>query len=546
MGRVIIIGMDGADPDLLFPWALDGHLPNLGHVLRGGAYGRLESTVHPLTPQAWTSMITGVNPGRHGIFDFGEREEGRYDIRLVTSRDRAFPTIFEYLPPPLTCGLVNIPLAYPVDPVRGFAVGDMHTPSLASSGAAHPPEIISELDGYIIDVMAHWYEDRQRFLEDVDRMHEARRRTCLRLFDKYRPDIFFPVYVSLDRVQHAFWGEMTPRHRAEPGRHGGFGDAIFQTARKLDIVLGDYLERLGPEDHLLLVSDHGFGDLKGDVYLNSWLIENGYLRFDSEKVRAFRPEPAGESADRKHNWHRKLFAGDAQPLPSSDEDIRQGRIDPRFKTWDTVDWKFTRAYASGLFGNLWINLKGREPCGVIEPGRDYESLRDELISGLGGMLHPSDGKPLVSLAARREELYWGAELDRAPDIVVAFRDYEYITRGATEFLSTRLVSDVVVGHTGNHRRHGIVALFGAMAASGRVGDSGIMEIAPTILRLAGAPIPENLDASVASRLFAPEALKENPPVFRDPVPPRSVAARATENADMAEVLRRLQGLGYLV
>lgn len=546
--RVIVFGFDGGDPDLLFPWARAGHLPNLRRVMDAGCHARLESTRHPLTPAAWTSMVTGVNPGRHGIFDFGARRPGSYHIDLVTSRDRRFPTIFETLPAPLRSGVVNLPLTFPADPIRGFAASDMHTPSLETPGATHPPELAAKLRewGWIIDAMVHWHDDRSRFLDDVRALHDAQHRVALRLFDEESPDLFFPVYVAFDRVAHAFWAAMTAAHRASPGARGDEGDAVYFAAKMQDDALGDYLARLGPDDHLLVVSDHGFGDLRGDVYLNAWLIDEGYLAFDPAKVRAFVPPPPSGGDDPRHAWHAKLLGDKPQPLPDDDDAIRRGRFDARYKSWDTVDWTRTRAYASGLFGNVWINLRGREPEGIVEPGRDHETLRDELIDRLRELRHPDDGAPLASFVAPRDDLYWGAQLDLAPDIVVTFRDNAYMTRGATEFHETRLVGPVAVGHTGNHRAHGIALLAGPRAARGLAGDSHILDIAPTILYLLGAPIPRNLDRPAPSgALIDPGAMRAHPPEIGPAISSREFAPSDASGVNLDEVRRRLEGLGYL-
>ncbi len=545
MGRVIVFGLDGADPDLLFPWAQKGHLPNLRRVMEGGAFGRLKSTRHPLTPQAWTSMITGVNPGRHGIFDFGMRKKGSYEIELVTSRHRAFPTIFETMPRSVSCGVCNVPLSFPVDPINGFAIGGMHTPSAETPGFTHPPELRDELKDYVIDVMSHWYPGGEQFIADLHGMIASRHENFLRLFDRRKPDVFFAVYVALDRAQHALWGRMTAAHRAEPGKHGGIGDEIFHVAKKLDDCLGDYIERLGPKDHLLLVSDHGFGDLKGDLYLNRWLIDEGYLSFDPAKVRAWTiPDDPGAD-DPKHGWHRRLVEGPLAPLPDDDEAVRKGLIDPRYKTWATVDWRKTRAWSAGLFGNLWINCRGREPQGSVEPGREYEALKSELIEKLRGLRHPADGDLLCSDALRREDLYRGDCLGSAPDIVAVFRDYEYMTRGGTEFFGDGLVGEVAVGHTGNHRMHGVAALLGPASTHGRMPDGNILEIAPMIAYLAGTPIPCNLDAGLSSPLLDEKMASAHPPKTGAATPARRATDHPGNESDMREVAKRLRGLGYL-
>ncbi|MHA1569519.1 MAG: alkaline phosphatase family protein, partial [Alphaproteobacteria bacterium] len=211
MGRTIIIGIDGAEPALLFTWAAQGHLPNFRRLLDRGAWGKLRSTIHPLTPQAWTSLITGVNPGRHGIFDFGKRRADGYEVELANSRDRAAPAFWQFAPSGVRVGVANVPLTWPPEPLPGFMVTGMHTPKIEDG--VWPPEILANLgDGYQIDVMAHWYEEPEKFLADLFDMHAARHAAFLRLFDHHRPDFSLFVYVTADRVQHALWGRMTPTH----------------------------------------------------------------------------------------------------------------------------------------------------------------------------------------------------------------------------------------------------------------------------------------------------------------------------------------------
>jgi predicted AlkP superfamily phosphohydrolase/phosphomutase len=538
VGRVFIIGIDGAEPTLLYRWAGEGRLSNFRALLDRGAWGRLRSTIHPLTPQAWTSLITGVNPGRHGIFDFGKRARDSYQIELVTSRDRAAPAFWRFAPPGARVGVANVPLTWPPEPLPGFMVTGMHTPRAADG--VWPPEILAELgDGYRIDVMAHWYEQHDRFLADLFAMHDARHAAFLRLMDHHRPDLSLLVYVAADRVQHALWGALTPAHLDQPGRQGDAGDSIFVTYAALDRALGDWLERVAPDDHLLVVSDHGFGDLRRDVYLNRVLIDAGLLRFDPAKVRAFDPPPLPPDADVQHTWMHRT-APSAEELPGDDDLIARGLCDVRRLNFETVDWSRTVAYSRGLCGNVWLNLVGREPEGVVTAAQ-IQDVRRRVREALSAVRDPDDGLPVVDRIVDKEEIYRGPCLDEAPDLLVIMRDYAYTTRGATEFWGREPVGPVVVGHTGNHRQYGVIMAAGPKIQPGPMPDADILDVLPTVFHLLDWPTPSDLDGRVVTEILRP-AFRQvrygapTPAIVRDP---RDFAAQERE-----AILAQLRALGY--
>jgi len=539
MARCLVLGIDGAEPSLFFTWAKAGFLPRCGELLQRAAYGPLRSTIHPLTPQAWTSLITGVNPGRHGIFDFGKRMKDGYEVELVTSRDRRAPAFWQFLPEGARAGVANVPLTWPPEPLPGFMVTGMHTPRIDQG--VWPPELIGELgDGYRIDVMAHWYEGHDRFLADLFAMLTARHRAFLRLWDHHAPDVALFVYVAADRVQHALWGAMTQAHRQAPGRHGDLGDAVFQTYLALDACLGDWLERLAPDDHLLLVSDHGFGDLRRDVYLNRILLDAGLLRFAPDKVRSFSPPAPPVDPAPAHAWvHERMPV--ATVWPEDDQSLARGLGDPCRLTFSTVDWSRSVAYARGLCGNVWLNLADREPEGIVA-AKDVSRTRRAVKEALAAVSDPEDGRPLVDLVLEKEEVYRGPYLEEAPDLLVVMRDYAYTTRGATEFWGRETVGPVVVGHTGNHRLHGVFAAAGPKIQPRQLDRAEILDVLPTLFHLQGWPVPADLDGRVLREICRPEHrdISIGSPV---PLVVREPGQLAEEERTI--IIRRLKDLGYL-
>ena len=540
--RFLVLGIDGATFDVIRPLADAGHLPNLARLIREGVHGPLRSTIHPLTPQAWASFMTGTNPGKHGIYDFGRRAPGTYRIDLASSATRRVPGFWDALGRAgLTVGLLNLPMSYPPEAVRGFNVAGMHTPAL--DRGTYPADLCRDLlaavPDYRIDVMCHWYEDTEPFLADIHRMMDARLAAAEYLYETFRPDVFCPVFVGVDRVQHALWGAF----QAE----GGLAREIVRVYRRMDEIAGRLLELVGDETNVVVMSDHGFGDLKRDVYLNHFLAEAGYLRFDPAKVRAYRPPEPPATDDPQHSWYHRLYADDGRPIPDDDALVRAGKVPHRVRSFQTVDWSQTVAYAHGLFGNIYLNVHGREPEGVVPRGREYERVRDRIADDLARLRDPEDGGPLCDRVYRREELYSGPAFDEAPDLLVRMRNYAYMTRGACEFLGDSLTSPPVVNHTGNHRLDGIFIARGPDFAEGETVDGArLIDLAPTILYGCGVPLPIETDGQVLVSTYKLEFSRAHR-IERDAlgVAPGEKGGADLSDEEAAQVRQRLRALGYL-
>ena len=507
--RLVILGFDGLTPELAFPWARAGLLPNLARLMEQGAWGPLRSVVHPITPAAWTSMLTGVNPGRHGVYDFGVRQLGSYELRLTDSRDIACDDIFDILSAHgLRVGAFNIPLSYPPRRTNGFMVTGMHTPTLDQG--CWPPGLARRIreirSDYRVDVMSYWYEDLQVFYREILGMLEARTSVALELWKRHRPDLFFAVFVAADRVQHALWRRCFPTGIPAIPFHGASAE-ILKIYQALDEALGLFLDELGEDETLMVVSDHGFGSLEKDVFLDRYLEVAGLLRF-----------------------HR-----------------RGGRRGKGRITIRDIDWSRTRAYSYGLFGNIYLNQLGREPRGIVNPGRDREDTLEEVASVLHEIRDPDDGGRIVDHVLRGDLLYRGPATSSAPDLVVIMRDYAYITRGGREVDGARFVAEPGVNHTGNHRLDGVFGILGPQVRPvGKIGVISLMDIAPTALALLGLRSRMPLDGVVAKEILE-SCRSENTPIestAEDRI--RQPLQRVSQSEPDDRVLRdRLRAMGYL-
>ncbi len=549
--KVVVFGIDGGTLSLVGPWAKRGELPNLSRLLGSGASGALRSTLHPLTPQAWCSFLTGMNPGHHGVFDFGKRREDSYGLCLTDSTDRRAPAVWSYLEEhDLTTGVVNVPLTFPLEPVHGFMVSGMHSPSVDL--AVGPRSLLADIEeaapDYRIDVMSPWYTEMDDFLRDVHEMADARRRLVTHLYKKYRPDLYIVVMVAVDRVCHALYKQMAdPQLHNRDGRGGWkYSGEVLKAYRAVDRALGELMDEADDDTVFIIMSDHGFGTLDKDVNLNQFFLEQGVMSFSPKKVLPRLPVvgvPPGQSGRGAVEALRDKMVRIIPPLRAmEDRSIRRGEIPLELRTWEYVDWDRTRAYSQGLFGNVYINLRGREPEGCVAP-EDYHRVREEVARTLLTLTDPEDGDRVVNHVYRREEIYHGPHLEDAPDLVVVMRDYAYITRGGSELTSRDVISEPAVNHSGNHRLNGMLIMNGPGIRGGyRVKSAHIMDVMPTVLHILGIPVPANLDGRVLSEaLERPELLADLAQKLTRETPGGKHLTRTEEQL----IRDRLKNLGYL-
>jgi predicted AlkP superfamily phosphohydrolase/phosphomutase len=499
---LLVIGWDGADPDLVEPWIADGTLPNLARLAEQGSFSRLRSLIHPLSPAAWTSAFTGLNPGRHGVWDFGHVTPGTYEVAPTDARQRHGATLWDIAG---DCGLrsvvINVPLSHPSGPLEGVFVPGVGASELA--GNTRPESLAglikAEVPGYVIDANAYEHADPADFLRSVEAMVEARTQVAESLLQRERPDLLVCVYVATDRVQHAFW-----KQADQPGWR--FRSAVEDCYVQLDDALGRLLAAAGDDAAVLVVSDHGFGDLDGDLYLNAVLEEMGLL--------AVRRPPS------TRRWWRRRSAVEEEP-----------------RTFGDIDWATTSAYARGLFGCIWLNLRGREPNGQVEPGPEAEELLARITERLLELRH--EREPLIDAVFRGEELYAGPHTEFGPDLVVVPHEYRWMTRSGREIGPRGVITTkAAVRHSGNHRMDGVLVAAGPGIEMGALpGTTRLLDLTPTCLALLGIEVPRGLDGRPMTNVLSCDVGWTDELPWRDPPTSGGSPEAALED--------QLRGLGYL-
>lgn len=536
--RVLLLGLDGVGFPMLEPAFRAGHMPRLKGLLERGVSGKLTSTIPPYTPPGWTSIFTGVNPGKHGIFGFtlgnAQRNEGL--VRLDKVRAPALWNAVNANDKKI--GLFNIPMTYPPPPVDGWAVSGMLTPEsggLTPDNFTHPSELAAEISAiagdYEIDIEVDYDEDWRStaIIERLSRNLAAKRRAFTYLLEE-RGDIpvLFFVLEAPDRLMHVHYKYIDPRYEhferpeAEPIRERAW--AFFD---EMDEVLADALAWAGNDGYIVTMSDHGFQGKDKGVNVNLALKEWGLLTLGGAGAIA-------QAASFRRAARKVKFM-----IPRSVRRRAKGAAHAQ------IDWSTTRAFSAPIpQQGIYVNLEGREPHGIV-PARDYERVRDEVIDRFSQLTDPDDDRPVADKIYRREEVVHGPEAERAPDLFPVCRDYSYELSDG--LFSPAVLTDYRDSPRGFHHMDGVFGLAGPGITTRDDASASLYDIAPTALYLAGCASPPT-DGEVLTRFLGAEMIAERAPkTVTGPLPLAGEGAEAQPYSaeEEAQIEESLRNLGYL-
>ncbi len=543
MSRVLVIGIDGGTLDLIRPWAEEGHLPALARLMEEGAWGRLESTLPPVTSPAWPTFATGKNPGKHSVFDFIRPSGG--DFEMVNSTYIKARTLWQILSEAgRRVGVVNVPVTYPPQPVNGFIVSGMLSPR--GGRFTYPEDLLDpyreELGPYrIAPAVQYKPGEEEPFIEDLLDLVERRGKYALRLMEDHPWDFLMVHFQATDVLQHAFWKFVDPTHpRHDPEAARRFVPAMREVFRRMDGFIGRMIDRLDDETTVIVMSDHGFGPLHWVVNLNLFFLEKGLLHLKRDPFTRLRAGLFRAGLTPASIWHLIERVGLQNYVWLVSKSTRN-KVVSKFLSFDDVDWSRTVAYSIGHVGQIYINLKGREPHGIVEPGEEYREVRERVVEALKDLRHPETGEPLLDRAVPGEEVTHGPYARRGPDLHVVFDGYRAI---AFPLFATdsRIVTRQIRGDSGCHRLHGLLIAWGAAVRRGRVPeDAHIMDLAPTILHLMGLPVPDDMDGKVLTPMLS----LDRPVEYEHVASEEERAEEGLSAEESAEVEDRLRALGYL-
>ncbi|HJL02243.1 MAG TPA: alkaline phosphatase family protein [Polyangiaceae bacterium LLY-WYZ-15_(1-7)] len=559
--RALVLGLDGADPDVVHDLG-PARLPTLHRLMREGAWARLESVQPPATLPNWTTFLTGVDPGRHGVFDFTTREGTR--VRFTGGTVREAPTLFARLDRlGLACACVGFPATWPPEPLEhGIFVSGWDAPVAfeADRSFVWPPKLHDAITARFGTTR---FDDVDEFDAESPGWHArlpgalvarvGRKLELGRWLLEGRDwDAFALYFGESDTAAHHLWAHhdpASPRHPgpADPQSSPEAADGLARVYEALDGAVAELWEAAGPGAELTLVSDHGSGGASDVVlYLNRALEEAGLLAFrEGSAARAAATRLAKDAALTllPPAVRERLFRLGGARLPSWLES--QARF-------GAIDFARTTAFSDELnyFPGVWLNVEGREDQGTV-PRAEREVAARRVEAALLALRHPWTGAPVVDTVWRREELFEGPFVERAPDLLLRLHlDGGYsinLMPSGTAPPGTgpwrKLAPSEHLGRKGrslpgSHRERGLFVAAGPRVAPVGEIDARIADAAATWLARLDVAVP----AEAAGRVLW-EALRDAGGEAR--ALPEVEARRAHDAGDEARVEARLRALGYV-
>ncbi|HJQ26233.1 MAG TPA: alkaline phosphatase family protein [Blastocatellia bacterium] len=534
--KTVIIGLDGATFDIIRPLAAAGRLPVLARLMREGASAPLRSTILPNSFPGWASCTTGTSEGMHGVFAPFIKNPGSYTVRAMSGRDIMTRHVWDLLGARGGRSIVvNVPTAYPPEPLNGQMVTGMLTPGPQSDftyPATLKGELLRAVPDYIIEPAR--IPDKHARAAEFRRAIETRERALEFLMKQGEWEFLMVVFSVLDRAQHDYWADMDSTHpRHDPKTPAEFRNFIHEIYERLDSAVGRILERLPADTRVLVVSDHGFCSELYEVRVNEVLAKAGLLVFKSPKTRRRR----AQAKALKEKIVRRLFAR------RFDGNVLDKKVQYGSSFLDEIDFARTRAYFAQDKG-VWVNLVGREAAGRVTLD-EFDDVVDAARIALESLTDPTDNQPVFERVLRREEAFNGVWSERLPDLVMVPRRDEMVYNERPGYGHVIVPADST---TGTHARDGIFIAWGRGVAKdvAFTTQPNLRDVGPTALASLGCPLTADMDGRVLVEVFTDATEPQRAGSSYKDAAHAAAANRSVYNAgEEAELRERLRALGYI-
>jgi predicted AlkP superfamily phosphohydrolase/phosphomutase len=530
MNRTVLIGLDGATFTILDTLMEEGHMPFLKKFVDRGFRAKLLSTSNPLTPPAWTSMITGQGPGRHGVYDFirSEERDGAIYFTLYNSNDILCETVWSMASRQGRRVIhLNFPIMAPAQPINGLVIPSMvqwrHLrrnvyPERLYETIKSIPDFDSKLWG-----LTYWEANeamRERALfpkEEKDWITRHIKRDeqwaiILHYLMKNDPaDLTAIVFDGVDKLQHLCWRLIDPNLRGEKllDWEEEMRDYVLEYYHNVDDYIRKTVTMAGEDANVFIASDHGFGPTYYIFHINVLLEKLGYLKWKDEQI------PDTERCS--HEW-----------------------------SFASLDWDHTTAYV-GTPSSNGIRIRAAGELGRNEmPRHEYYALRERLIKELLDYRDPLTGEQIITEVLVMEEAFPGPAMDKAPDLTVVLSDHSFVSIVNEEPVVLRRPKI-----NGTHRPQGVFMAHGPGIVSGGVFEEySIMDVTPTLLYSLGLPIPADMEGKVAKEAFDPDFIRSHPILTSETAAarPEDMTLKAESpftNEEKEVIYSQLRALGYM-
>jgi predicted AlkP superfamily phosphohydrolase/phosphomutase len=536
--KILIIGIDGGTWTVLKPAMELGYMPFLKRLCDNGASGILESTIPAITPAAWGTFLTGRNPGANGVYEFScfDRQTKKFSPVNSTCLQKTLWQILSDAGKQVVS--LNVPMTYPPQPVNGYVVSCILTPSLASS-FTYPPEFKDELlqqfPDYKILNLNNIPKKRitksktSVFIEDLVRLMKVHADAACYLITKKPWDAFMLHFQETDVLQHMLFKYLDPEH---PEYDPAIQKTLFSTFyRPLDEQVQRVAESFSihnPGGITCIVSDHGFESHHRRFGLGNWLQSEGYLKVKQTFFKNYFTRQIIED----------IVVRTEKILPEKIKvELRKLRISQQ----ELIDWNQTRAFSVCSCGEGVIFL-------LEEDEAKRKATENEIIQKISTIVDPLNSCKVVKKIHLKDEVYCGDKKHLMPDIILEPASGYSFTgpcRNRRE-LFTSVKSENIM-NVGKHHKEGIFAASGEGIKKGQDVSMRLVDIVPTLLYYMGIPLPPSLEGNALMELFENNLVAAAPLQISQETENRNSKSEQYQYSDQEQELiqKRLRDLGYI-
>lgn len=548
VSKVLFIVFDGATFDVIQPLMSEGKMPAFQNLMSEGVWGNLTSTIMPETATAWSSLCSGKNPGKTGIYGFFQKKPNEYDCFIINGANRRTESIWDVLSEyNKKCVVMNVPLTYPPTKLNGIMITGWLTPD--ETPFTYPEELTGQLVdiGYKPSLYYPTGNSNKDFQETVNTL-KKKTEVAADIMREHEWDFCMMGFEATDQAGHLFWCKDQNK--------------VFKIYKAIDETLEKLLKSAGDDVTVVIASDHGFGAYKKGLFIDSWLFENGYLQTRINKREYFnlKEKEINKKLKPLSQWRRLFYKTlinlakikqlvTSKPLPFPRFLVIPPMVANISAPEEIIDWEQTRVYpdleSTGNYGALRINLRGREPNGIVLQGKEYEDLLKELTENLMELKDPHTGEKIAKAIYRREALYSGPYLEEIYDLVIELhKDYAFLVSKEAIFKGQVILPPQCVPW---HTLNGIFLIKGENVVKETNIGANIIDIAPTIMYMMGLPISSDMDGKVLEGAIKKSYLQEHPitytPEKHKEYPRYGTIVPSLEHDQ--EIKERLRRLGYL-
>jgi predicted AlkP superfamily phosphohydrolase/phosphomutase len=472
MAKAIVVGLDGVTWKSLQPWIDSGELPNIKKLVEEGSSGVLKSVVPPLTCPAWKCYSTGKNAGKFGVFARTELDFGKGEIRVADSSFYKSKEIWDLVGEAgMKSAVIDMPTTYPPRKINGFMISSIEPPRY--DNYTYPRELQKDLEekfGYKPDIEGTLYEESEDLEKEYAGLIESRFEIAKHFLGKI--DFIHMTIVFTDYLQHFFWRQ----------------DFSLKVFKRIDRCIGELVEAAGEDCFFVLMSDHGFWEMRARFFANTWLQSIGLQKTREAVSNALLG--IGINKDRLVKALKVLRADGLvrKAVPkkvASQVKSGHGLVSGMDKA-ELFDWENSKVicHSNDLF---YINAQGEE----------REKIKKELKEKLVGLESPQ-GEKIIDRVFERDEIYFGDYVGKAPDLVVQAKPWCEVNSA----LGAKQWFEGESSWKGIHQGEGVFVIKGMRVKKGfKAGKKSLLDLAPTVLKALNVKIPNDLDGKAMEDIF---------------------------------------------